>query len=364
MHNLSTPQTTEAPLVPNRGLLRPVAALVPGSLPSGNRNQCDRCQPLIPQTPNHHHRKDNTMTDWNPTLGKRIAPAWQAIQALLTGDPTADRDDLEFVARHAGTKLSPKTCTNLVDDLLRHGYVTQVDGWFRLAAAPDAPDTTNQQPTQDPAPTVRRALTTRVNQAEARLEAWRQWGQDHGYGLGPEGRYDDDEPVTSPAPVAGGADRQAKWAESIDEATQQQGVGVFETPVVQAATRAVMALADAEVEAATADLRAEILSLHGRLADWERTFNEVWARDQRHRKQLDAALATVRNLERQLAEADALRKMVEFARDCWRDDVAPMLDQMGDKTGAAAARVICQELDITLAVAGATLKAAPKETPK
>ena len=49
--------------------------------------------------------------------------------------------------------------------------------------------------------TTIRALTTRINVAEPKLDAWRSWGRQHGYGLGPE------DTLTGPEPEAteGGA---------------------------------------------------------------------------------------------------------------------------------------------------------------
>ena len=40
--------------------------------------------------------------------------------------------------------------------------------------------------------TMIRALTTRINVAEPKLDAWRTWGREHGYGLGPEAALDGD----------------------------------------------------------------------------------------------------------------------------------------------------------------------------
>jgi hypothetical protein len=73
-----------------------------------------------------------------------------------------------------------------------------------------------------------RALTTRVNVAEPKLDAWRSWGRQRGYGLTPEEALADPEPDTSEQPAvidAAHIERQRAWSrQTFGPGTRTAGV--------------------------------------------------------------------------------------------------------------------------------------------
>lgn len=62
------------------------------------------------------------MTDWNPNLGTKIGPAWQAIVANLRDREWGSDRVAITIAMHA-SDIRHATARNLIWSAIRHGYL-------------------------------------------------------------------------------------------------------------------------------------------------------------------------------------------------------------------------------------------------
>lgn len=68
------------------------------------------------------------MTTFDPTLGRRIAPAWHALDQLLAdGDWHRWSDAIDTML--GASDLRVKTCTNLLRSAVRNGDLEQFGQW-------------------------------------------------------------------------------------------------------------------------------------------------------------------------------------------------------------------------------------------
>lgn len=95
---------------------------VPGPFPPGPGPSRTGSRTGSENTGTTHHRKE-AMADWNPTLGPRIAKAWDAIRrVLLSRTSGMCREDLWEIA-FTESDLRLKSCVNVVADAIKHGYL-------------------------------------------------------------------------------------------------------------------------------------------------------------------------------------------------------------------------------------------------